>query len=304
MGILDGVLMGFIQGATEFLPVSSSGHLSLYQYFTGNSGAGSLFFTMMLHLGTLAAVIAAYYEDLWAMVKEVGLIFKEIFSGQFTFKAQTPTRKLLYMLFWACVPMLLVLPIHSLVSRVSGDNDIIIEGVCFLITSGLLFAACKAPRGKAGPMKMKAPHALVIGVMQGVAVFPGISRSGSTISTGMVLGFDREFMVKFSFLLGIPAILGGVVVEIGDVAAEKVEVSLWPLFLGMLTAAVVGYACIRLIRWLVLGNKFIIFAWYTLALGAVVVVLGIVGHIAGWGKNPAEPASAVAGLWNAARHLL
>lgn len=297
MSVFQGLIMGIIQGLTEFLPISSSGHLSLYQYFTGLSGANSLFFSLMLHLGTLAAVVAAYYEDLWAMLKEVGLIVKEIFGRRFTPKAETPQRKLLYMLFFACLPMILVLPVHGLVARISGDNDIIVEGVCFLITSAMLFAACRARHGRAGVMKMKPRHALVIGVAQGIATLPGISRSGSTISTGMLLGFDRAFMVKFSFLLGIPAILGGVMVEIGDVnAAELSETGFWPIFVGMLAAAVVGYVCIRLVRWLVLSDKFIAFAWYTLVLGTLIVILGIMGHILSWGANPVETAAAGVGF--------
>lgn len=295
MSILNGLLMGIIQGFTEFLPVSSSGHLSLFQYFTGNNGEGSLFFSLMLHLGTLVAVVAAFYEDLWAMLKEVGGIFKEIFAGEFTFHAKTPQRQMLFMLILACVPMFLVLPIHGLVSKISGDKDIIVEGVCFLITSLLLFAACKRKPGKAGVTRMKPRHAMTVGVMQAVASFPGISRSGATISTGMILGFDRTFMVKFSFLLGIPAILGGFVFEFKEAVENKIEISMWPLFVGMVAAAVAGYASIKLISWLVLSNKFIIFAWYTLALGVVVIVAGIIGHLAG-APAAADAASQVTSL--------
>lgn len=288
MSLLDGIIQGIIQGLTEFLPVSSSGHLSLYQYFTGNNGEGSLFFSLMLHLGTLAAVIAAYYEDLWAMLKEVGKICRELFTGQFSAKTKNPTRQMLYMLVLATLMLVLVLPINGLVGRIAGDNDIILEGVFFLFTSLLLFAACKARPGKAGPMKMRPKHAITVGVMQSIAAFPGISRSGSTTATLMVLGFDRAFAVKFSFLMGIPAILGGAIFEIGDAAAQKAEVAFGPLFAGMLVAAVVGYICIRLVRWLVVSKKYIIFAWYTLVLGVVVVVLGIIGHLAGWGNAPTE----------------
>ncbi|MGD9559714.1 MAG: undecaprenyl-diphosphate phosphatase [Oscillospiraceae bacterium] len=291
MGILDGLLQGIIQGLTEFLPISSSGHLSLYQYFTGTSGEGSLFFNLMLHLGTLAAIIAAYYEDLWAMLKQFGQMVKELFTGKFTFKTENADRKMIYMLFVACLPMVLVIPLRGLVGRVSGDKDIIVEGVCFLVTAGLLFAACKARRGKAGIGRMKVRHAAAIGVMQAVATMPGISRSGATISTGLVLGFDRAFMVKFSFLLGIPAIVGGAVFEIGDAAKEKADIQLWPLFFGMLAAALVGYVCIRLVRWLLLSDRFIIFAWYTLVLGVAVVVIGIIGHLSGGEPSAAGQAA-------------
>ena len=186
MSIWDGLIQGIIQGLTEFLPISSSGHLSLYQYFTGQAPEGALFFNLMLHLGTLAAVAAAFYEDLWALIKAVGRLFRDIFTGRFRLKTDDPDRKLLYMLVVACLPMVLILPLRGLVDTISSDRDIIVEGVCFLVTSALLFAACKAKPGRAGIGRMKARHALTIGVVQAVAVLPGISRSGSTISTGML----------------------------------------------------------------------------------------------------------------------
>ncbi len=293
MSILQGLLQGIIQGLTEFLPVSSSGHLTLFQHFFGLSGNDSLFFDLMLHLGTLAAVIAAFYEDLWDMLKEVGKMVKEIFTGKFTFKATNPSRKMLYMLVVATVPLVLVVPLRGLVSTISSDGDIIVEGICFLVTSLLLFGACKVKPGKAGIGKMKVKHAGIIGVMQGIATLPGISRSGSTISTGLILGFDREFMVKFSFLLGIPAILGGSVFEIGDAVKEKKEIPFLTLFVGMLAAAVVGYLAIFLIRWLLLSNKFIIFAWYTLALGVVVIAVGIIEKFVGGTPDPASTSQLV-----------
>ncbi len=291
MSVLDGLLQGIIQGLTEFLPVSSSGHLSLYQYITGNSGENSLFFSLMLHLGTLAAVIAAYYEELWLMLKEVGVIFKEIFAGGFTLKPKNPQRKMLYMLFVACLPMLAILPLRGFVAQVTGDRDIVIEGVCFLLTSLFLFVGCKAKPGKASIGRMKARHAISIGVFQALAVMPGISRSGATTSAGLFLGFDRSFVVTFSFLLGIPSILGGVVFEIGDAVAQGVQVPLVPLFTGMLAAAVVGYLSIVLIRWLVMGNRYIIFAWYTLVLGVVVIIAGALGHLLSGGAAPDSQAA-------------
>lgn len=280
MGIFSALLQGIIQGLTEFLPISSSGHLNLFQHFTGVSGESSLFFSLMLHLGTLAAVIGAYYEDLWGMLKELGGTFRDIFRGKFTLKTQNPHRKMLYMLVLATLPMVLILPIRGAVSKLSADTDIIVEGVCFLFTALLLFVASRAKPGKAGILQMKPAHALTVGVMQGIAVLPGISRSGSTMSTGLILGFNRDFMVRFSFLLSIPAILGGAVAEIGDAAKEGYKVDA-ALFVGMLTAAVVGYAAIRLVRWLVVTNKLHIFAWYTLILGGIVVIIGIIEHIIG-----------------------
>ncbi len=281
MSVLSAILQGIIQGLTEFLPISSSGHLVLFQHFTGQSGEESLFFGLMLHLGTLAAVIAAYYEDIWEMLKELAALVRDIFHGKFSLRTQNPHRKLLFMLILATLPLLLVLPLRGFVSDITGDTDIVVEGVCFLFTSLLLFGASRMKPGKAGIEKMKPAHALLIGAMQGVAVMPGISRSGSTLSTGLIIGFNRDFMVRFAFLLSIPAILGGAVAEVGDAAKQGINVGFLPLFLGMLAAAVVGYLCIRLVRWLVATNKLAIFAWYTLILGGIVVVIGIIEHFVG-----------------------
>lgn len=279
MTVLQGFIQGIIQGLTEFLPVSSSGHLTLFQYFFGIGGDDSLFFDLMLHLGTLAAVIAVYYQDLWNMLKEFGNMVKEVFSGQFVFATKNPDRKMIYMLVLATLPLVLVVPLRGVVSSISGDNSILIEGFCFLFTSLLLFGASKAKPGRAAIGRMKGKHALTIGVMQGIATLPGISRSGSTISTGLILGFERQFMVKFSFLLGIPAILGASVFEIGDAIKEEKSIPFLTLFVGMITAAVVGYISIKLVCWLLLSNKFIVFAWYTLALGIIVIVVSVVRMI-------------------------
>ena len=279
MNALHAIVQGIIQGITEFLPISSSGHLSLYQHFFGVGGEGSVFFNLMLHLGTLVAVVAAFFEDVAALFREVIACVKDIFTGKFSLKTESESRKLLFMLVIATLPLLLVALLNNFVTGVSEDNDIVVEGVCFLITAGLLFTACKVKPGKSGIRQLKPQSALAIGVVQGIASLPGISRSGSTISAGMIFGFDRSFMVKFSFLMSIPAILGGVVFEIGDVAEQGIDVKAGPVALGVLAAAVFGYISIIFIQKLVLSQKFVYFAWYTLILGCVVILIGIVEHI-------------------------
>ncbi|MFV0352317.1 MAG: undecaprenyl-diphosphate phosphatase [Oscillospiraceae bacterium] len=293
MGILEALLQGILQGLTEFLPVSSSGHLSLFQRFFLPDGQSSLFFTMMLHLGTLAAVIAAFYEDIWRLIKELGFCIRDIFTGRFSLKTQDPYRKLLYMLVLATLPMVLIVPIRGMVSGMAEDKDIVAEGIFFLITGALLYFATRVKPGRAGIGKMKPKHALILGIVQDFAVFPGLSRSGSTISAGMIMGFERAFMVKFSFLMSIPVILGGAVFEIGDAVKAENTVGAWPMFLGMLAAAVFGYLSIQLIKWLLLSDKFVVFAWYTLILGAICVVVGIILHIVAAASGDASAVSSL-----------
>ncbi len=296
MSILNAVLQGILQGLTEFLPISSSGHLVLFQHFTGQSSDTSLFFGLMLHLGTLVAVIFAYYKEIWLLLKEVGAMARELLRGQFQFKNMNDTRRLLYMLVLATLPLVLVLPLRGFVSDVTGDTDIVVEGICFLVTSALLFGAVKSKPGKAGIGRMKPRQALIVGLFQGIAVMPGISRSGATLSSGLVLGFQREFMVRFAFLLSIPAILGGAVAELLDLGGESLQVGALPLVLGMFSAAVVGYLCICLVRWLVTSNRLVIFAWYTLILGILVLIIGIVEHVVGPFGAAGEAAGAAASL--------
>ena len=126
---------------------------------------------------------------------------------------------------------------------------------------------------------MKPANALTIGFFQGLAIMPGISRSGSTISTGLLMGFSKEFMVKFSFILSIPAILGASVLEIGDAISEGVSFGMTPVFAGMITAAIVGFFAIKLIKYLVVNDKFIVFAYYTFGVGTLVLILGLLEKI-------------------------
>lgn len=145
MSILSAILQGILQGLTEFLPVSSSGHLSLYQYFTGINSESSVTFSVMLHLGTLLAVIIAFWPTVWQLLKEFFLLFADLFRGRLFKQPATPYRRMLYLLILSCVPLLLVLPLQELITSVSADNDILVEGICFLITSALLFLADRVP---------------------------------------------------------------------------------------------------------------------------------------------------------------
>ena len=283
MTIWDGLFQGIIQGATEFLPISSDGHLTLYQHLTGNSGEGALFFNLMLHLGTLVAVFVAYHKDIWELIRTFFEMVGDIFTGKFTFKTKDENRRMIFMLFLACVPLLAFLPVKDWVTTITEDNDIVVEGLCFLWTAALLFLASKCVKGKKTASKMRVRDALIVGVFQGTAIMPGISRSGSTISSGLLLGFSKEYCVKFSFILGIPAILGASLLEAKDAIESGVVIEWAPVLIGMLTAAVVGYLCIRLIQYLVASDRFTLFSYYTAVLGAVVLVAGILEHL--WGEN-------------------
>ena len=281
MTIISAIFQGILQGLTEFLPVSSSGHLSLWQYFTGVNSETSVSFSVMLHLGTLLAVIIAFWPTVRQLLREFFLLFADLFRGRLFRQSPTPYRRMLYLLILSCVPLLLVLPLQDFLTSVSADNDILVEGICFLITSTLLFLADRAPRGRLEASTMKGKHALAIGAAQLFATLPGISRSGSTISVGQMCGLERSYAVSYSFILGLPAVLAAGFLDLHAAAAGGVGIEWGTALLGMAAALIFGLLAIRLVNYLVKSNTFRIFAVYTLVLGSATVILGIVEKVTG-----------------------
>ena len=285
MEYLKAILLGILQGLTEFLPVSSSGHLSVAQHFMNLGGPGALMLTVFLHIGTLVAVIAVYYKTFWKLIKEIGFFFRDLFTGKLSRKNISENRHLLYMMVWSCVPLLfLFVPIgggrnlKDLADQWSGDNDIILEGVCFMVTAILLFVGSYASRHKKNiKPTVNGKQAWWVGVAQMLAaLFPGLSRSGSTISTGMLLGVEKDYMVEYSFVLGTPAILAASIVELKDAGGgAAMNMSIGPILVGIITAGVFGVLAIKLLEWLVHKDKFQFFGYYCMILSIVVIALGI-----------------------------
>lgn len=275
MTVLDGILQGIIQGLTEFLPVSSDGHLSIYQHFTGNAGEGALVFTLMLHIGTLLAVFVYYRKMIWNLILEFFALLSDLFHGRLFKEKANENRMMIYMVVLATLPLLAFVLIKDFIIGFAEDTDIIVEGLCFLFTASMLYFSSKAVKGKRSAKNMKPVGAITIGFFQGLAIMPGISRSGSTISTGLLMGFSKEFMVKFSFILSIPAILGASILDLKDVLQTGANFGMLPVVAGMITAAIVGFFAIKLIEYLVINDKFIIFAYYTFFVGIAVLILGI-----------------------------
>ena len=281
MKILDAILQAIIQGLTEFLPVSSSGHLSLYQHFTGNSGEGALMFSALLHLGTLAAVIAVFWRQIVALVLEFFSMIKDIFTGKFTFKDARPERRLIFMFIISTAVLIPFYIFKGFFESFAEDASILAEGVCFLYTAAILFMADMSPRGNRRMTDLRTPDAVRIGFFQAVALLPGVSRSGSTISAGLFSGLRRDEAVSYSFILGIPAILGGGITELVGGIKQHADVGVLPCIIGVIVAAIVGFIAIKLVQWLMRTDKFKIFYIYTAVLGVVVIVVSIVEAIMG-----------------------
>ncbi len=282
MTLLEAIIQGAIQGLTEFLPVSSSGHLSLFQHFFGIAGEDSLFFTLMLHVGTLVAVFAAFWKTIVKMIVEFFKMVGDIFGRRFSYRECNEERKMVIMVLVTLIPLAFFYVFaKGYMESVAEDSDIIIEGLCFLFTGTLLFLASHCVHGTKTGVNMTARDAGIIGLFQCIAMLPGVSRSGSTIGSGLMLGYSKEFMVKFSFIMGIPVILGASLVEFKDAMSAGIDIEILPVLIGVATAAVVGYFSIILIKWLVVSDRFGIFAYYTLTLGVLVVAVGIVESVSG-----------------------
>ena len=267
MSIFEAMLLGLVQGLCEFLPVSSSGHLLLLSKVLGIT-EGTMFFSVMLHLATLAAVLVSF----WPLVKKL---------------IRRPFSKPVFLLVVAILPTVAVAilfkkvePFASFYAQVEEGRFL---GWCFLITSLLLVISdqVKWPADRQRKLKnMRYTDALCVGLMQGVGVLPGVSRSGSTISGALFAGLDRKAAADFSFLLSIPSILGGAVLEIPDALEQGIGGIHWTaLFFGMLVAGFVGFFAIRLMLAAIKKKKLWGFALYTALLGIAVLFDQFVTHL-------------------------
>lgn len=267
MTIWQAMLLGLVQGLCEFLPVSSSGHLLLLQQMFGLT-EGAMFFSVMLHLATLIAVLIVYWDTVWKLLRN-------------------PLNKTVGMLLLAIVPTVLVAllfkkvePFESFYTNAEQGQYL---GWCFLITALLLTISDRIhiPREKQRKLRdMTWKDALIIGGMQGVGVMPGVSRSGSTISGALFAGLTRKAAADFSFLLSIPSILGGAVLEIPDALEQGLTgLPITCVIAGMVVAGVTGYFAIRLMLKAIKKKKLWGFAIYTAVLGVLVLVDQFATHI-------------------------
>ena len=268
MSIFDAIIQAIIQGLTEFLPVSSSGHIKLYQSITGQSVEEGTFLLVILHLGTLVAVCIAFWDTIWALIKEFFALIKDVFTGKFKWKEMNPERRMLIMLF---ISLVLLVPFY-LIKDVFENITLPILALCFLFTSVELFFASRKRNNKKTAGDITVKDAVVIGLFQCAALFPGVSRSGSTISGGLFSGLEKETAVRYSFVLGIPAILGGCLVELKDLLSGQIEVNLGAALIGFVVAAIVGILAIKLVQWLIRSDNFIIFSIYTIVIACVTFI--------------------------------
>lgn len=273
MTIIKALILGLIQGVSEFLPISSSGHLSIAGRLMGfDPEADSLLsFNILLHVATLAAVFIVYRNDIWEMIKAFFGMCKDLFTGKGLRLKEFLYRRLIVMLIVATLPA-------TVAAFVLGD---IIEnpqlwqiGIFLIITAILLFLSEKLAGGNTDLEKMSSKRAFGVGCFQALGTLPGISRSGSTIVGGLFCGLDKKTAVRFSFLMSIPAILGALVLDIKDIfTAPSQTLSFLPVIVGMITAALSGYFAIKFLLRLVEKSKLSYFSIYCTLAGIFAIIL-------------------------------
>lgn len=276
MSYLSAVILGFVQGVAEFLPISSSGHLAIFQNFFGltNAEEENLFFDVLLHLGTLFAVLIAYRKEIAALIVEF-LEMTRLKTPPAGKRPDYPSRRMILMLVVATLPLFLVLPIKDKVESLYY-NTFFIAGALF-VTGLLLFLADRMGRGGKTERNMTVLDAVVVGLGQVLAVVPGLSRSGTTIAAGLIRGMDRGFAVRFSFLMSIPAVLGANVLSLIDAIKNGIDPGMLPVYLvGVLTAMVFGYLSIRLLKFIAERGSFGGFSFYCWGAGLVTLILSLV----------------------------
>ena len=272
---LSAILLGLIQGVAEFLPISSSGHLAIAEHLFSVSGVSDIpeFYDVLLHLGTLLAVFVAYWQDVKDMVVELISGVRDL-ARHSTPVPVPPARRMILLIIVGTLPLFAVLPIKDLVEGLADSMYFV--GGALIATGFLLFFSDRVRRGRKTERNARLLDVLLVGVAQAVATCPGISRSGTTITAGCFVGFDRRFAVRYSFLMSIPAILGANILSLKD-AVETVVVAEIPMYLvGVLVSAVVGYACIRLLKMIADKGKFGFFAYYCWAAGLLTLILTII----------------------------
>ena len=276
MTYLKAFLLGLVQGVAEFLPISSSGHLAIARNLLNMEGAGDIpeFFDVLLHLGTLGAVIFAYHTELRGLCRE-GLMLLHLQKPKRGARQDPARRRLLLFLIAATLPLIPAAFLSDYLDPLFYDTFFI--GFALIATGFLLLAADRYGHGNKTEKAMTLSDALVIGLAQMIAVVPGLSRSGTTISAGMLRGFDRTFAVKFSFFLSIPAVLGANLLSLVKAISAGINWAEVPMYLcGVAAALVSGYLAIFALNRIAQRGKFGGFCYYCWGAGLLTLILSLI----------------------------
>lgn len=285
MSIIKAALLGIIQGITEFLPISSSAHLVLVQRFLNVSGSDILLFDLSLHLGTLAAVILVFKKDLVRIILSLAGILQDLFHNlklrlrRHGEGEDIPYRKVLATNYRRMAFLLVVSSfptaaagylLHGVAELAFGS--LLMPGVLLFLTAIMLLVADLVPRGEKIPKNMKPADALIAGLFQGFSVLPGLSRFGTGLSACLLAGLSRKFAVKYAMLMSVPAVLGGMVLELTGITHPSAA-GAGICITGMLVSGVTGILTIRTMLRIVRNIKLKVFALYCLILGILIIAV-------------------------------
>lgn len=286
MDLLQAVIMGIVQGITEFLPISSDGHLALMKHLLHIDTNTGLLFDVLLHFGTLVAVFIAFWKDIQELIVEgfkiIGDFFTNVgrFLGNFGKNQKveykklvtTPHRRFVMLVIVSTIPTGLVGILLKDMVIILGAS-LLVPGLCLILTGLLLAIADRVKEGDKTVEETGYKEAGILGIAQGLAVLPGLSRSGSTITTCLLFGFQKDYAVKYSFIMSVPAILGALVLEIKDFTMDRVtQTELLNYIVGTIVAGFVGYIAIKTMLMVVRGRKFRYFSYYLYIVGTIAVI--------------------------------
>ncbi len=256
MSILEAIILGIIQGLSEFLPISSSGHLELGKAILGVEASEDVTFTVVVHGATVLSTIVVFWKDILGLLR-----------GLFT-THWNDSKDYIAKIMVSAIPVVIIGLFFKEEVESLFNNNVLLVGFMLLVTGSLLAFTYYAPR-TGGPIKFK--QSFIIGIAQAIAVMPGISRSGSTIATSLLLGVDRNKAARFSFLMVLIPIIGANAKDILDGGMANSTVGAVPLLAGFIVAFVSGVIACRWMIRIVTQGKLIHFAYYCFAVGAVAV---------------------------------
>ena len=276
MDIIQGIIIGIVQGLTEFLPVSSSAHLVFIQNILGVES--SLAFDTFLHLGTLIAVLWFFRYDIYKMLKSWWLSIGDILQGRFTegFK-EDPYKRLAWYVILATIPVGIVGVLFEDSVDALFSGALYVPAFFLFVTGTILYLSQRMTSGNINYDNITKKEALFMGLGQACAILPGLSRSGTTIAAGLTIGLDKEFAAKFSFILSIPAIFGAFILQLKDIGSAM-DANFLPVFLGFIAAIISGYMAIKWMLDLIQNKSLYIFSYYCWAVG-IIVFMGSIAHI-------------------------
>ena len=276
MNIIQAIIIGVVQGLTEFLPVSSSAHL----VFAHNilNVESSLAFDVFLHLGTLIAVLWFFRWDIIKMLKSWWLSIGDILQGRFMqgFR-DDPYKRLAWYVILATIPVGIVGVLFEDAVDSLFAGALYVPAFFLFVTGTILYLSQRMPGGNINLNNITKKEALFMGLAQACAILPGLSRSGTTISAGLVAGLNKEFAAKFSFILSIPAIFGAFIFQLKDIGSAM-DANFLPIFLGFVASIIAGYFAIKWMLDLIQNKSLDIFAYYCWVVG-IVVFMGSIAHI-------------------------